>query len=344
MRVSVLGRASSLGLEASYGRALAALDCKVGYFDLEAAVVRHTRLSRVGQLFNNFVPVEAWVRKANRELFLHAFDERPDVLIVPGATQVRVGALAQIKVSRPATRLVLLWPDPLVSLERHTLESLPIYDLVVTYSRDSVGAMERLGARRVMWLPFAVDFEVHPSEVEVTAADRARFACDVILIGNHRPERERAILALVEAGIAVKVYGTELWKRDAARPDQVERYWQREVLMGADYVKASRSAELCLNVIDPGNYPAANMRFFENFATGTASLNSPCPELAEEFVDREATAYFDSNESLVSTVRELQGNPDLRRRMGARAKDLVTRAHSYRHRAASLLAALESAP
>jgi spore maturation protein CgeB len=343
-RVTVLGRASSLGLEASYGRALAALGCDVDYFDLEGGVVRHTRLSRVGQLFNNFVPVEAWVRKANRELFLHAFAREADLLIVPGASQVRVGTLAQIKVSRPKTRLVLLWPDPLVSLERHTLEALPIYDLVVTYSRDSIAAMQTLGARHLLWLPFAVDTSVHPEEVDVTATDRARFGCEVLLIGNHRPEREQAILALLEAGLRVKVYGTDLWKRDAARPAEVERYWQKEILMGADYVKASRCADLCLNVIDPGNYPAANMRFFENFATGTASLNSTCPELCDEFPDREATAYFDSNPALVRTVKELLANADLRLRMGPRARDLVRAAHTYRHRAESLLAALSLSP
>lgn len=338
--VTVVGSGGKYSLEASYARALQRLGCTVDFFDLAKAVSRHTKLSRVGQLFNDFVPVEAWVRKANRELFVHVVETNPQVLLIAGSAPVRVGALAQIKVSRPDTKLVLLWPDPFYSMERYTVESLGMFDLVATYSRESVAVVERLGARRACWLPFAADLEIHPPDVTVTEADRAEYSCDVTFIANHRPEREEAVLALLDAGIDVQVWGLDLWRRHARHPGRVRDYFHEKLLCGEDVVRATRCAKVCLNIMDPGNYPGANMRFFENFATRTASVNSPCPELDGQFPDRVVTAYSDVAD-LVATVRELLGDDDLRRSMSERALELVKSGHTYDDRARSLLAALE---
>lgn len=344
LRVMVIGQSGSPGLEGSHGRALASIGCQVGYFDIEGAVRKHIKLSRLGRTFNSYVPVEPWLRKANRQLFAAAYERRTDLIVVTGGLAVRAGTLAQIKVSRPDTRLALIWPDTLVNLERHTIECLPIFDLVATYSQRNVQALESFGARRTMWLPFAVDFELHPSEVVVSRAERERFRCDVIFIGNYNPEREQAILALLDAGIRVKVYGTDRWQRDATQRVRVGQYFQKEILVGEAFVKASRSAELCLNAIDPTNYPAANMRFFENFGTGTTSINSACPELEDVFREGEATAYFSSPRELVQVTQRLLRDPGLCTRLAARAKELITEGHTYVHRVRALLDALELDP
>lgn len=336
LRVTVIGKREGLGLESSYGRGFLSLGCDVDFFDLDAAVLEHIRFARLGSLFHGFVPVEAWTRKANRQLFLHVFKQKPDLLIVAGATPVRAGALAQIKISCPRTLAVLLWPDPLTSLERHTLESLPVWDLVATYSRDSVPLLERLGAPRVCWLPFAIDPEIHPPNVRVSEAERRRYKCEVIFIGGHRPERERGVLRLLDAGVDIKVWGTDLWRRDARFPRRIDSYFQNEALRGEDWVKATRCASVCLNIIDPGNYPAANMRFFENLATGTACVTTPCPELHEIFRDRDAVAYS-GEEAMVDTVKELLADERLRDRMARSALELAMASHTYRHRCETLL-------
>jgi spore maturation protein CgeB len=341
LRVTVVGRAGTLDLDGSYGRALAALGCDVDFYDLAGVLASHTRLSRLGRYLTTYVPVETWARKANRDFFMYTRERRPELIVIIGSAPIRAGALAQIKLSNPATKVALIWPDPLTSLERHTMESFPICDVVGTFSRESVPLMLRLGANKACWLPFAVDFDVHPPDVERGESDQAQFGCDVLFVGGYRREREDAILALVDAGLHVKVYGTDLWLRDARDARRARGYWQGKPLFGADIVRASRCAAVSLNVMDAGAYPGANMRFFETFATGVASVNSECPEFAEEFVDREATAYFRDPESLVPTVQSLLRDDELRRRMGRRGMEIATASHTYRHRAQTLLNALD---
>ncbi len=339
LRVAIVGDDSPYNLEGSYMRALRARGCQVHRFDLHGVVAKHIRLSHLGKLLNRFVPIEPWVRKANRELFIAMCELAPDVVVISGAAPVRVGALAQLKISRPDTRIVLLWPDPLYNLESHTLEILPMCDIVGTYSRESMAYFERLGAPQALWLPFAADFDIHSPDVTVSAADRARFSCDAIFIGARRPEREQAVLALLDAGIDVQVWGTA-WRRYATEPKRVDEYFHDEALRGADFVKASRCAKVCLNIMDPGNYPGANMRFFENCTSGSPTVSSPCPELEQVFVDGETIVYSEPD-AMSASVQALLGDAARRDEIAKAALALVSQGHTYHDRARTLLEALE---
>jgi spore maturation protein CgeB len=339
-RAVLIGR-DSPNVEGSYARALRSMGWTVEFFDLDRAIDRHTRFARAGRLFNAFVPIEAWVSKANRDLFVFIKERAPDLVIVSGSQRVRTGALAQVKVSSPATQLVLFWPDPLVHLENHTLAALPVFDLVASYSRDACPLLERLGARKTLWLPFAADLDVHPPDTDPSEEDRHRFATDVLFVGNYRPERERAVLALIDAGLKVKVYGSDLWRDGAVHRARVDSYWQRRLLVGREFVEASRCATVCLNVIDPGNYPAANMRFFENFAAGVPTVNSTCPEMESEFPNRVATLYFRDETSLIERVREAMRDAELRARIAREGAQRVRARHTYRDRAQSLVTELD---
>lgn len=321
-------------------RAFTAIGWRATAFDLDAAVRSHARLGPLGARFNDYVPVEAWIRKANRELLLALSEARPDLVLVVGHASTRVGALAQLVAASPQTRLALVWPDTLLNLGREELECLPLYDLVACYGKQSILPFERLGARRVEWVPLAVDPELHRPDA-LDAATRARFAADVLFIGSHRPERERSILALLDAGVEVKVWGGEPWRKNAAVPARVGSYWQGRELHGRELATASCAAKVGINLIDPTNFPAANMRFFENFLFDAATVNTSCPELEGIFRDGEHTLYAADDRALVGAVQRLLADPSLRRRLAAAGKALVLAEHTYAHRARAIAAALE---
>ena len=334
-RVLCVGLGESFQLAASYRRAFSALGWRVSGFDLDAAVRRQARLGVLGARFNDFVPVESWVRKANREFLLAALEVRPDLVLVVGHVPLRVGALAQLVASVPDTRSAFVWPDTLLNLGRDDLECLPFYDLVASYGKQSVEAFGRLGARRVEWIPLAADPELHEAD-PLDDATRARYAADVIFIGNHRPERERSVLALLDAGISVAVWGGDAWQKSSAAPGRVDHYWQGRELFGRELATASSVAKVCINLIDPTNYPAANMRFFENLLFGVATVNTGCPELADIFRDAEHTVYAADDRALVSAIRRLLADEPLRRRVAAAGHSLVLAEHTYVHRARTL--------
>jgi spore maturation protein CgeB len=330
----------------SYGRALEHLGADVRYWDEQAALGRAVRFGRIGRRFNTFVPIAPWETRANREFVVAMREQRPDVIVIAGCGRIDAGGLAQVRASLPGVRLVLIWPDPLTNLRQPTLGSLPLYDLVATYSERSLESFAKLGARNVKWVPFGADPYLFPADVSITAEQERRMACDVVFIGNPRPERERAILALLERGIDVKVWGTNDWLRKTTDRSRARRYWQGSPLIGEDFVRASRCARLALNVVDDTNYPAANMRFFEAMACRAPALVSSCPEMEGEFPEGAGVAYFHSEAELLSKATDLLKDVEGRRRMAEEGYARVLARHTYRHRACQVLAevGIELAP
>ncbi len=338
-RVLCVGTGLPHHLPATYAHAFEELGWQASSFDLDAAVRANTRLGPLGARFNDYVPVEAWVRKANRELLLEAIAKKPDIVAVVGHASTRAGALSQLLAALPATRLALIWPDTLLNLGREELECLPLYDVVASYGRDSVGPLERLGARRTEWIPLAADPKLHRADV-LDEATRKRWQSEVLFVGSHRPERERSIVALLDAGIRVTVWGGAPWRKNARHPERVSSYWQGRELHGRELATASSCARVCVNLIDPTNFPAANMRLFENFLFDVATVNTACPEMADIFRHEEHTLYAADDTELVASVRRLLADETLRRRIARAGRDLVLAEHTYVQRARALASAL----
>jgi hypothetical protein len=341
LKVAALVGENEPGLLGSYVRALRSRGCDVTCRDPHAALRKHTKLGRLGRYASSFVPVDAWTLKANREMILAIADTAPDLVLVSGNAPVRAGALAQLRIMVPGARIALIWPDSLLNLWRHVIEALPVYDLVATYSRASVEEFRRLGARKAEFVPFAADPLLFPPEVAISDEERRKLQSDVCFIGNHRPEREAAIIALARAGLDVKVWGEpQSWRRHARDKSMLSSCYQGSPLFGEAFAKAVRCAKLSLNPIDPTNFPSANMRFFESPACGGATLNSRCPEMAGDFPDRASAFYFDSVERLPGVARELLADEPTRTAVARAAQQLVLREHTYVHRAEQVLRAL----
>ena len=336
-RIMLIAPRGEPGLLGSYGRALESLGADVRYWDEQAAIGRAVRLGGLGRRFNTFVPVAPWEARANRDFIVAARAEQPDAIMIPGSARIDAGALAQVRATLPEVRLVLMWPDPMTNLRQPTLAALPLYDLVATYSERSIESFTRLGATNAKWVPFAADTFLFPANVSMTAEQERRLICDIVFIGNPRPERQRAIHALLARGMDVKVWGTSDWLR-GTNQRSARRYWQGSPVFGEDFVRANRCARLALNVIDDTNYPAANMRFFETMACRAPALVSSCPELEGEFPEGIGVAYFRSEGELLSKARDLLDDVERRRRMAAEGYSRVIARHTYLHRARQVLA------
>jgi len=338
-KVLVVGPRGNPGMLGSYGRAFEKLGLSVDYFSLDAGVQRNSRFGALGKRLSAAMPVEVWVRKGNRELHIHILDTNPDLVLLGGATPIRAGTLAQIKVSRPKTKIAHAWPDSLLGLPDSIAMSLAMCDYVACYSSQAVDLLAKMSRTKVEWVPFGVDSDLFPDEVTITDADRARFECDVSFVGNHRPEREEAVLRLLDAGISVKVWA-DAWTRPAKNKERARSYFQNSSLVGRDVVKAMRCSKLALNVIDRTNYPAANMRFFEIYACGGTPLSSRCPEMENEFVDGETAAYFEADQ-IVERAKLLLADPTARQSIRERGRALALAKHTYQERARQILSGLQ---
>lgn len=334
-RILIVGNALPGNLETSYERAFRQLGCEAEVFSLARAVDSYARLGRAGRVFNRFVPVEAWVRKANRDLVMKVIEWQPSVVLIIGQHPVRLGALAQLQAGT-AARVGLVWPDTLLNLEDNLAACLPVFDAVFTYSERSVASFRRLGAGNVEWVPLAGDPQLH-APATPSPAECVQYGADVTFIGGWRPEREAVLTGL--AGLDLKIWGPE-WDRRCAGNAVVLNAWQGRPLVGAEFATAVAASKVNLNIIDPTNHPAANMRFFEIPVTGGLQVCSACPEMSDVFRDGEEIFYYHDAGCLRTLVETLLAQEPRCSTVAAAGHALALSAHTYRHRAERILTVL----
>lgn len=336
--VLVVGGFGPGRLETSYRSAFASVGCPTSCFDVEEHVGRYCRFGPAGRLLNQFFPVEAWSRKANRDLVVAAGQLRPAVLVVVGQQPLRAGTLAQIAAS--GTKLVLVWVDALLNLSSEIAATLPVYDLVLSYGKAWVEALSKLGAGRVRWLPLAADPTLHGPGAAGPDDDGA-YGCDVCFVGNWRAEREAALRVVGSMeGVSLRIWGGRDWQRHTRDKAVIPRAWQGRPAIGADFCKAVARAKVSLNLIDATNYPSANMRFFEIPCAGGLQVCSACPEMEDEFRHGETVFYYRVPEELPGLIRTLLDDQQLRGRVACEARSKVLATHTYAHRAQEILVEL----
>lgn len=323
-------------LERSYLKAFESLGCEVSTFDMILAVERYCRLGWWGRTFNSFVPVEPWVRKANRDLVIQALQSQPDYLFTFGHYPIQAGALAQIR-STAKTALVHVWPDTLLNVGNNLILCLPLFDLVASYSRSGLEQFQSLGAKRVVWIPLAGDPSMHAS-VDCTESEKNQYGADVTFIGGWRPERE-AILSKL-GGFDLKIWGPD-WGQRCRGNKTIAKNWKGRPLYETEFAKAVVSSKINLNIIDPSNYPAANMRFFEIPVAGGLQVSSPCPEMEREFVHGEHLFYYRDANELSDLIATLIGDTRLRNRVAQAGQAKVLAAQTYTDRVRSMLQQFE---
>jgi len=319
-------------LENSYQRAFKALDCQVVTFDIFDVINRNVRFGYLGRLFNRFVPVEPWIQKAHRELALKVMDIRPDLVLTFGQQPLRVGSLSLIRVSTDAN-LIHVWPDTPLNLNTHLSVCIPLYNHVANYSKEMIPVFRTLGAGSPLWVPLAGDPSLHPI-AELNGRDKEVFEAEITFIGGWRPERERVLSQLKD--FELHIWGTG-WGRCCRGNRPIMRAWQGRPLYGMEFAKAVAASKINLNIIDPTNYPAANMRFFEIPTAGGLQVSSPCPEMEDEFKEGEHIFYYHNIGELIELVRHLLSNDALRVEVASRAHQRILENHTYVHRAGQIL-------
>ena len=107
-----------------------------------------------------------------------------------------------------------------------------------------------------------------------------------------------------------------------------------------------------LNLTDYGNYPAANMRFFELPIMRGFQLVARSPEMASGIqgpdVDglREGThmAVYDDIGDIPGLIEKHLNDPEGRQKMIEAAHDTVKSHHTYAHRAQTILSSVGLSP
>ena len=302
-------------------------------FDILHEQNKYIKLKPFGNYFHRFVPVEAWVRKVNRELSVFIRKNKPDLIVVFGNSPVQYSTYAFVK-SLFDIPVVLYWPDTLTNLEQNQYNIAPFVDVLFSYSDSIRKLFHIMGYKNTCFLPFAYD-PYYMGNGESISSTMVKY--DISFIGGHRPEREEIMSEIIHhfPSLNIKIRGP-YWKRDL-KDKRLRKFITEKPLFGKQYADFFRSTKININIIDDTNYPGANMRFFEIMGAGGLQLSSTCPEMENIFVDKQDVVYFHSKESLVEKIDFLLKNPDKANLIRENGFNKVQKSHTYKHRTETML-------
>lgn len=168
--------------------------------------------------------------------------------------------------------------------------------------------------RRAVYLPFACDPEDH-ARVTLTPEEEARFASEVVFIGNWDEKREAWLAPLAEAKLGLQIWGTPYWGT-RAQSAAVRACYRGATLYGREQSVAIAASKIAINILRVQNKGATNMRTFELPCMGAFMLHERSPEAAAFFPPGIAMSDFGSPDELVTRVAEwLQAPASLRRQI-----------------------------
>ena len=329
MKILIVTDLSIYAIGHSFARALTKQGHEVEVYDLQNAIDGYIKLGKLGKQINTFWPVEAWIRKGNRDLAVFFQRFKPDTVVISGNVPVTYSTLAFWKSISPATTISLFWPDTLTNLQQNQLNCASLYDQVTSYSSATLPVFNQLGFKKALWFPFAADKEYLGT---VGPPGNDHFDYDLTFIGGWRPERERSVVAIMKSfpNLKIGVRGNYWIKQ--SKHVELKKIINPLSIYGQAFGNFIRASRINLNVIDDTNYPAANMRFFEIPAAGGLQVCSDCPEQFDVFQNKKHIYYFKNDDDLCTVVEHIISNPKEAAQVRTNAYELVCKNHTYEHR------------
>lgn len=326
-KILIIGSNSGYAIEQAFARSFKVIGDEVETFDIKAATEKHVKLGFLGKKVNMFLGVDAWQRKANRELSIRALNFKPDIIISGGSNPVFFSTFAFLKTILHSTKIYLYWPDTLNNLTQNQLNSATLFDGVATYSSASIPVFKQMGFKNVFWMAFAAE-NIYLGDAKF----HNNYTYDLSFIGMWRPEREAIISKILDNFPHFRLLVKGHYWKEQCKDKRILKVFQPNAAYGKDFANLLIQSKINLNVIDDTNYPAANMRFFETSAVGGLQLCSSCPEQENIFKDREHILYFSDEKSLIDQINYILNNPEKADAIRKKAYDLVQKEHKYTHR------------
>jgi spore maturation protein CgeB len=333
MRIFLVGEFWNGSLGLSYWRALKKMGHEILEFDHQKEYESISPLARnrySNRLFSGYFDVIL-----NQRLLKNVKSFKPDLVFVIKGPSVFASTLRQIKQSGNAL-LFNFNPDNPFNRNRGASnnkirEAIPYYDCYFIWGKFLIDPLKNAGARRVEYLPFAFDPELH-FPVGISDQEREDRGNDVAFIGTWEKEREEWLEHLTDYDLAI--WGNQWEKMKRGSP--LRKKWRGDVAIANDYSCVCSASKIVLNFIRKQNGDAHNMRTFEVPACRGFMLTTRTKEQCEFFEEGVEVACFDTPQELRRKVDQFLSDEGMRKKFSSAAYEKV-QAQTYLERANVIL-------
>jgi hypothetical protein len=247
------------------------------------------------------IRTDRWIdwRKVNKQL-LQALNIKWDVLWIDKGLQTCPKVLRQFKRKQPNCKIVSYSPDDMFNPANQTrryLNSIKIYDLMVTTKSYNLEEFKSAGANDVYFVGNAYEPSVH-HPVKLNKSEIAQWGCDVCFVGACETEREQSITLLAKTGVSIGLFGN--WMHLANRFKNVvchEGFFADEA-----YTKALCAGKIGLGFLRKVNRDLQTTRSIELPACGVFMLAERTNEHLALFEEGKEAAFFSNNAELIEKV------------------------------------------
>lgn len=263
--------------------------------------------------------------------------QQPDVMLATGLAPLDEPTLSAI--GREGVRRVnFLTDDPWNPAHRAPwfLAGLGCYDHVWSPRHANLHDLRRTGVRRVDYLPFGYNPDVHRPQAPATDQERHAYDVDLLLAGGADRDRVAFLAPVLDAGFRVALHGG-YWHRHAAT-----RPYARGFLDVDGLRKATSAARVSLGLVRRANRDGHSMRTYEVPAMGGCLLAERTSDHERLFGrEGEAVLYFQTPAEVIEHVRRLLAHPDDRDRLAQAARIRIEGGrHTYADRLSVILRAV----
>jgi hypothetical protein len=306
-------------------------ECKIA--DVRRAKSRNIWVNR---FFDRLVRRRpAYLGAFNREVKLMVERMRPDLLLSTGVAPLTADTLRQIR-SQGVRTINFLTDDPWNPRNGAGFfwDAMREYDLIASPRLANLEDLRDHGCRRVEYLPFGYNPELHFIEETATPEEERRYGCEVAILGGADEDRVPLARALAAAGLDLALYGG-YWERYA----DLRKYW-RGFVHDRELRLAVRLATCQVCMGRKANRDGHAMRSIEFPAMGACLVTEDTQEHRELFgSDGEATLYWDTPQTMIERVRQIVADKDGRNRMARNLHRRMTehQRHSYHARLVKLV-------
>lgn len=266
----------------------------------------------------------------------------PDIVLVVKGAYISPNTLRLIKKETRAFLINYATDDPFNPLAntRDLVNGISYYDLYACTKRAIMDEVQQSGCKKVIHVHFGYKPSVHFSEEPNTLEEKARFASDVVFVGNCDQERLKFFETMVHRlnDIRIAFYGGSYWNCSS----MLRRHY-RGTAMGRDYRLALSGTKIALHLLRHTNQDSHSLRTFEIPACGAFMLAERSDEHLKLFEEGKEMAFFSSPEELVDKVRYYLAH-DEERQMVAEAgcRKVTGGKYTYLDRLEQILQAVDS--